>query len=88
VTLAASLGWKFATVQNAQVSFQAVGGKTGDVNDFLAYLATVDPRVSASPLDGLEISDGYNIVLTARARETIPANVWANSYVIFIGSRE
>jgi uncharacterized protein (DUF58 family) len=87
VTLAASLGWHFAAAGNADVSFLGQGGKAGDVNDFLGYLATVDPQGSASPLDGLEISDGYNIILTARARETIPANLWANSYVIFIGSQ-
>ena len=36
-------------------------------------------------LDTLEISGDYNIILTTRPRGTIPANLWACSYFIFIG---
>jgi uncharacterized protein (DUF58 family) len=87
VTLAASLGWHFAHA-DTEVSFLAPGCKAGgDLNDFLACLATIEPHGSATALEGLETSDGYNIILTARGRETIPANLWASSYVIFMGSQ-
>jgi uncharacterized protein (DUF58 family) len=86
VTLAASLGWHFAE-GNTELTFVAQGYNAGDgISDFLAYLATVSPGTWPSVLDGLEISDDYNIILTTRARGTIPTNLWACSYLIFIGN--
>ncbi len=86
VTLAASLGWHFSEA-DTEISF-AVRGQpvTGDIREFLSYLATVSPAVSPSLLDSVEISDDYNIILTARSRESIPANLLSCSHVIFIGS--
>jgi uncharacterized protein (DUF58 family) len=85
VTAAASLGWHFAEA-NAELSFVAQGYRgEAEIHDFLAYLATVVPQLSSSLLDGLEISGDYNIILTTRPRATIPANLWACSYFIFIG---
>jgi uncharacterized protein (DUF58 family) len=86
VTLAASLGWHFAQA-DTEISF-AVRGQpvTGDIREFLSYLATVSPAVSPSLLDSVEISDDYNIILTARSQESIPANLLSCSHVIFIGS--
>jgi len=85
VTLAASLGWHFAK-GNTEACFVAQGHRTGgDIHEFLAYLATVDPRVSPSVLDTLEVSDDFNIILTTRLRGAIPAKLWACSYFIFIG---
>jgi uncharacterized protein (DUF58 family) len=87
VTLAASVSWHFAE-GNTQLCFIAHGYNRGaDVSDFLAYLATVNPQTSPSVLDNLEISDDYNIILTTRARGTIPTHLWACSYVIFIGNQ-
>jgi uncharacterized protein (DUF58 family) len=87
VTLAASLGWHFAE-SDTEVSFVAQGHTAeGDVGDFLAYLATVQAQASPSLLDSLEISDDYNIVFTARPRGTVPTNLWACSYFLFIGDR-
>jgi len=87
VTLAASLGWHFAE-GNTEVCFVAPGHRAGgDIREFLAYLATVDPEASPSLLDTLETSEDYNIILTARPRGTIPANLWACSYFILIGSQ-
>ncbi len=86
VTLAASLGWHFVE-GDTEVAFVAQGCEAGvDIYGFLAYLATVDPRTSPSVLDDLAISDDYNIILTTRPRGTIPANLWACSYLIFIGT--
>jgi uncharacterized protein (DUF58 family) len=86
VTAAASLGWHFAE-SNAELSFVAQGCRgEADIHDFLAYLATVVPQVSASSLDDLENSDGYNVILTSRPRAAIPAHLWNCSYFIFIGA--
>ncbi len=86
VTAAASLGWHFAEA-NAELSFVAQDYRgRAEIYGFLEYLATVAPQAGSSVLDGLEISGDYNIVLTTRPRETIPANLWACSYFIFIGN--
>jgi uncharacterized protein (DUF58 family) len=85
VTAAASLAWHFAGA-NAELSFVAQDYRGGaEIHDFLAYLATIGPQVSPSVLDTLEVSGDYNIILTTRPRGTIPANLWACSYLIFIG---
>ena len=85
VTVAASLGWRFAE-GNAELSFVAQGCKAGaDIHDFLAYLAIVDPVAAPSLLDSLEVSGEYNVILTTCPHVTIPANLWACSYFIFIG---
>jgi uncharacterized protein (DUF58 family) len=86
VTAAASLGWHF-TEANAELSFVAQDYRgRAEIYDFLEYLATVAPQPAASLLDGLEISGDYNLILTTRRRGTIPANLWACSYFIFIGT--
>jgi len=87
VTVAASLGWHFAEA-NAELSFVAQNYRGGaEIHDFLEYLATVAPQASSSVLDDLDISGDYNIILTTRPRETIPANLRACSYFIFIGTQ-
>jgi uncharacterized protein (DUF58 family) len=87
VNLAASLGWHF-TESNTELSFVAQGYRTGgDIREFLAYLATVDPQAAPSLLDAFEISEDFNIILTTRPRGSIPANLWACSHIIFIGSK-
>ena len=86
VTAAASLSWHFAEA-NAELSFVAQGYQGGaEVYEFLEYLATVAPQTGSSVLDHLEISGDYNIILTTRPRATIPANLWACSYFIFVGT--
>jgi len=85
VSLAASLGWHFSN-ENTEISFvaQDYAGEP-DIYRFLAYLATVEPGSSASVLDRLRPSDDYNIILTARARGSIPTALWACSYFVFWG---
>jgi len=87
VTLVASLGWHFAE-SDTDVSFVAQGYEgEADIYDFLAYLATVHAQASPSLLDRLETSDDYNIILTTRPRGTVPTNLWACSYLVFIGDQ-
>jgi uncharacterized protein (DUF58 family) len=86
VSLAASLGWHFAQ-SNTGTRFTAPGYQGGDdIREFLTYLATVDPQSGPSLLESLETSADYNIVLTARSRDTIPASLFARSYFVFLGS--
>jgi len=85
VALAASLGWHFAGA-DADLSF-AVQGYAGerDIYKFLAYLALLDPQPHGSIIDTLPVTGDYNIVLTTRARGTVPTALWNCSYLIFLG---
>ena len=85
VSLAASLGWHFSN-EDTEISFvaQDYAGEP-DIYRFLAYLATVEAGPSVSVLDRLRASDDYNIILTARARGSIPTALWACSYFVFLG---
>lgn len=84
VALAASLAWHFAG-EAAQLSFVAPGynGST-DVYDFLKHLAMVKPGSSDWKLENIEASDSYNVIFTARPRGSIPTNLWASSYFVFM----
>ncbi len=84
VALAASLAWHFANA-DADLSF-AVQGYSGDpdVYKFLAYLALLEPQSQASIIDALPVTGDYNIVLTSRARGSIPTALWNRSYLIFL----
>jgi uncharacterized protein (DUF58 family) len=85
VTLAASLGWHFAE-EPTELSFVAPGyGGSEDVYAFLRYLALVQPATGESVLDRLEVTDDYNVILTARPRGSIPTSLWACSYFLFMG---
>lgn len=92
VALAASLGWHFAG-ENTDLSFAAPGYQgANDIYDFLRYLALVGPRpVAEAPrslLDELQVSDDYNVILTARPRGSIPTALWACSYFLFLGEEK
>lgn len=85
VQMAASLAWHFSQ-QDAELNFAAAGLKASDdVYDFLAYLALVSPAESGNGfLQDLPASDAYNIILTARPRGSLPTELWAKSYFVFI----
>ena len=84
VALAASLAWHFAT-EDTDLTFAAPGYRGApDIYDFLAYLALVGPQESGSLLETLEMTDDYNVILTARPRGSIPTALWACSYFVFI----
>jgi uncharacterized protein (DUF58 family) len=84
VALAASLGWHFSA-ENTEISFVAPGYDGGpDIYRFLAHLAMVAPQPAPSVIDGLAVTDDYNIIFTARPRGTIPTALWNCSYFVFI----
>jgi uncharacterized protein (DUF58 family) len=88
VTLAASLGWHFASEEaNADVSFVTNQFEGEDMRRFLAHMAVVEPMESPWRLEDLPLSSAYNIVITSRPRGTIPATLWGCSYFIFIGEQ-
>jgi hypothetical protein len=85
VALAASLSWHFANA-DTEVSFVAQGHPViPDVYGFLRYLALAQPQSGPSVLEDLQVSDDYNIILTARARGSIPTALWSCSYLLFMG---
>ncbi len=85
VHLAASLGWHFYH-EDVEVSFVAPGLEpTEDVFTFLHYLALVEPQEATSVLQRLRASDDYNVIVTSREREELPAALAARSYVISPG---
>ena len=87
VALAASLAWHFAG-ENTQLLFvsQNYGGSR-DVYDFLAHLALAQPSKGKSLVDTLPLTDDFNIVLTTRARGSIPTGLWSCSYLVFLDER-
>ena len=101
VDLAASLAWHFST-QEAEVSFRIPGRpRTRDLHEFLAWLAVVKPvgaetskghrlETAGDPLHelGRGPADEYNIVVTARARGTVPTALWNSSYFVFVGAQD
>lgn len=87
VALAASLSWHFAN-RNTEISFASQGyGGQADIYQFLAHLAVVEPGSSASAIEQLQPSHDYNIILTSRARGSIPTGLWACSYFVFISNK-
>jgi uncharacterized protein (DUF58 family) len=98
VNLTASMAWHFAD-QDAEVSFVIPGHhRTRDIHEFLAWLAVIEAGTASSSvttsttvaqdaLVGLNLgkSDDYNIVVTARARGSLPTSLWSCSYFVFIG---
>jgi uncharacterized protein (DUF58 family) len=87
VALAASLGWHF-TGENTDISFVSQGYRGTDIYRFLAYLAVVESQSLPSVIEEIEVADDYNIILTTRARGTIPTALWVCSYFVFLGNRQ
>ena len=81
VTTAASLAWHLAD-EDTQLSFVAPGFEGSDLNGFFAYLALVQPAPGMAVTDRLELSDDYNLIVTARPLGTVATPLWANSYFI------
>jgi uncharacterized protein (DUF58 family) len=95
VDLAASLAWHFSN-QGAEVAFLVPGTpRTGDLHEFLAALAIIQPRAltgtegdkptpATDPLCAINISEEYNVVVSARPRGTVPTALWNASYFVFV----
>ena len=93
VDLTASLAWHFSN-EEAEVSFLLAGSpRTRDLHEFLAALAIVKPRAegpdttASDPLREINVTDEYNIVISARRRGSLPTRLWNASYFVFVGNR-
>ena len=87
VSLAASLAFHF-TQENTEISYLAPGYAGGsDLYNFLSYLAVVEPWKGDSIIETLQLSDDYNLILTARAENSIPISFQACSYFVFLGEK-
>ena len=85
VRLAASLAWHFHH-EDVEVSFVAPGLEpTADVFGFLRYLALVTPQEATPVFHRLRSGEDYDVIVTARKREEIPAAFQRSSYVISLG---
>lgn len=94
VDLAASLAWHFSN-EEAELSFLLSGTpRMRDLHEFLGALALIKPAGGHADEKGspardllceMNITDEYNIVVTARKRGTIPTALWNSSYFVFVG---
>jgi uncharacterized protein (DUF58 family) len=98
VNLTASIAWHFSA-QNGELSFVVPGHRcTRDVHEFLASLAVIEARKTIAAEEsqpGLagdwlstlnpSQSDEYHIIVTARARGSLPTTLWNCSYFVFVG---
>ena len=84
VAKAASLAWYF-TAQEIEMSYVTQDHQCVDIHAFLRALATVEPVRTDSILDGLELAGEYNVIVTARDSDEIPAHLKQCSYFIFVG---
>ena len=98
VDLTASLAWHFSH-ENVEISFLLPGTpRTRDLHEFLAALAVIKPLraserldekgTARDPLCEMNITDEYNVVVTARPRGTVPAALWNSSYFVFVNDTE
>ena len=84
VSLTASLAWYFAQ-GDTQLSFAGQGyNGSSDIYEFLRYLGMIQPGDRGQLLEELDVTDDYNIVVTARPRGSISTNLWASSYFLFM----
>ncbi len=86
VTKAAALAWHFHR-QDIQMSYLTQDHRGEDIHAFLRFLATVEPTRSKSILERIDPSGEFNVIITVRSSDEIPANVIKCSYVIFVGPR-
>ncbi len=87
VQLTASLAWHFSD-GSTQLSFVAAGYEgSGEVLDFLHYLALVQPTPADSVLTRIPLTDDYNLVVTAQPHGSVPTRLWASSYIVFMDKR-
>jgi uncharacterized protein (DUF58 family) len=54
------------------------------LNDFLLYLALVQPQAGESILNSLPASDDYNLIITARKQGSLPIGLLENSHVFYM----
>jgi hypothetical protein len=87
VQLTASLAWHFWQ-EGAQLSFVAPEHESDSIYEFLRYLALVQPAAAlAADFGAAAEEEMFHLIVTGRARGSIPTAMWANSYVIFAGKQ-
>jgi uncharacterized protein (DUF58 family) len=87
IQLTASLAWHFSD-GSTQLSFAAPGYEgSGEVLDFLRYLALAQPVAADSVLNEIAVTDDYNLVVTAQPHGSLPTRLWASSYIVFMDKR-
>jgi uncharacterized protein (DUF58 family) len=86
VNLAASLAWHLSS-QNADLSFLVPGHEPpSTLHEFLAQLAVIQPAHQSQQLPEelqLRADEGFNVVFTARSRESLPRELWLSSHFVF-----
>ncbi len=88
VTTAASLAWHFAQ-QQAEVSFTTQNQLVlDDVYKFLRVLALIEAAPSGQGGRAMLDAHGYNVVVTAQPRGSVPTGLWTSSFHIFVTNRE
>ncbi len=97
VTFCACLAWHFYEI-DAQMQFLSdsyetpMASASEIIYPVLEHLALIEPRVGSPGPVGNLLSRvswaalGFNIILTAQPRGSIPTNLWGSSYLIFIDS--
>lgn len=88
VQLAASLVWHFSR-EGSEISYASQDFECSpDLYEFLAHLACIQPKNTGSLIEEPHVFGDYNLVLTTRARGSIPTSLWACSYFIFLSHKE
>jgi uncharacterized protein (DUF58 family) len=84
VSLAATLACHFAG-EHVDLSFAGPNYTGGNgLDDFLRYLAVIQPAPRTWVIEQLPVSSDFNVILTARAPGSIPTPLWVTSYVIYM----
>ena len=84
VSLAATLACHFVG-ENVDLAFDGAEYDGGPhLDDFLRYLALVQPRNSEWVLESMPVSSDFNVIVTSRRPGSIPNSIWECSYVIYM----
>ncbi|HLW54092.1 MAG TPA: DUF58 domain-containing protein [Candidatus Angelobacter sp.] len=84
VSLAATLACHFAG-ENVDLAFDGADYDEGPhLDDFLRYLALIQPRPSEWVLETMPVSSDFNVIVTSRRPGSIPNSIWECSYVIYM----
>ena len=84
VSLAATLACHFMK-ENVDLAFAGADYDEGQyLEDFLRYLALIQPRPSEWVLESMPVSSDFNVIVTSRRPGSIPNSIWECSYVIYM----
>ena len=84
VSLAATLACHFVG-ENVDLAFAGAEYEGGQhLDDFLRYLAMIQPRNSEWVLESMPVSSDFNVIVTSRRPGSIPNSIWECSYVIYM----